>query len=117
MLRSLLLLPFLLAGPAGAAPPQPQPAKPELTAPTAATAPPAATAPAPVPTGDDSVRRVPITEAKEAVKSGKAVVVDVRSAADYAASHVHGAISIPLAEIEQRSKELPRESFIITYCT
>jgi len=45
------------------------------------------------------------------------VIVDVRSAADYAAAHAHGALSIPLAEIEQRSKELPRESFIITYCT
>ncbi|HEV7516873.1 MAG TPA: rhodanese-like domain-containing protein [Thermoanaerobaculia bacterium] len=107
MLRSLLLLPFLLAGPAGAAPPlEPQPAKPELTAPAA-----------PAPAGDDSVRRVPVSEAQQAMKGGKAVVVDVRSAADYATSHVHGAISIPLAEIEQRSKELPRESFIITYCT
>jgi hypothetical protein len=109
MLQSLLLLPFLLAGPAGAAPPvQPQPAVPETSA---------ATTPAPAPTGDDSVRRVSLSEAQAAMKSGKVVIVDVRSAADYAASHAHGAISIPLAEIEQRSKELPRESFIITYCT
>jgi len=101
MLRSLLLLPLLLAGPASAAP-TPQAAAPQTSAPVVDT---------------DSVRRVPVAEAKEAVKSGKAVVVDVRSAADYAAAHVHGALSIPLAEIEQRSKELPRDSFIITYCT
>ena len=100
MLRSLLLLPLLLAGPASAGP-APQAAAPQ-TPPTA---------------GADTVRRVSVAEAKEAVKSGKAVVVDVRSADDYAASHVKGALSIPLAEIEQRSKELPRESFIITYCT
>ncbi|MEA2691272.1 MAG: hypothetical protein QOJ16_659 [Acidobacteriota bacterium] len=120
MLRSLLLLPFLLAAPAGAAPPvKPQPAAPELTAPTAATAPPVVgTVPAkPFPPGDDSVRRVPIAEAQQAIKAGKVVVVDVRSAEDYAAAHAHGAVSIPLGEIEKRSKELPRESFIITYCT
>jgi hypothetical protein len=119
MFRSLLLLPFLLAGPAGASPPvTPQPAAPELTAPTAAAAPVVATAPArPIPPGDDSVRRVPIAELQQAMKSGKVVVVDVRSKDDYASSHAKGAISIPLSEIEQRSKELPRESFIVTYCT
>jgi rhodanese-related sulfurtransferase len=89
-----------------------------LTAPTAATAPTVSFAPAPViPPGDDSVRRVPVAELQQAMKTGKVVVVDVRSAADYAASHAHGARSIPLADIEQRSKELPRESFIVTYCT
>jgi len=111
MLRSLLLLPFLLAAPAGAAPPaQPQPAP--IAPPVVGTAP-----AKPFPPGDDSVRRVPIAEAQQAIKAGKVVVVDVRSAEDYAAAHAHGAVSIPLAEIEKRSKELPRESFIITYCT
>lgn len=119
MLRSLLLLPLLLAGPAGASPPvHPPPAAPELAAPTSATAPVVATAPAPaIPPGDDSVRRVPIAELQQAMKTGKVVVVDVRSAGDYATSHAHGALSIPLNDIEQRSRELPRESFIVTYCT
>ena len=77
-----------------------------------------ATAPAPaIPPGDDSVRRVPIAELQQAMKTGKVVVVDVRSAGDYATSHAHGALSIPLNDIEQRSRELPRESFIVTYCT
>jgi rhodanese-related sulfurtransferase len=71
-------------------------------------------APAP---STDSVRRVPIAEAQEAMKSGKAVFVDVRSPGEYQAAHVHGAVSIPWGEMEQRAKELPRESFIITYCT
>ena len=111
MLRSLLLVPFLLAAPAGAAPPvQPQP-------PAAAPAPAPPPAATPAPPSADSVRRVPIAEAQEAVKSGKAVFVDVRSAAEYQTAHVHGALSIPWAEIAERSKELPRESFIITYCT
>jgi hypothetical protein len=123
MLPALLLVPLLLAGPAGASPPvPPRPATPELTAPTSATAPAPApvvgTAPGPmIPVGDDSVRRVPIAELQQAMKTGKVVVVDVRSAADYAASHAHGALSIPLNDVETRSKELPRESFIVTYCT
>jgi rhodanese-related sulfurtransferase len=76
------------------------------------------TAPArPIPAGDDSVRRVPIAELQQALKAGKVVVVDVRSKGDYDESHAKGALSIPLSEIEQRSKELPRESFIVTYCT
>jgi rhodanese-related sulfurtransferase len=71
-------------------------------------------APAP---STDSVRRVPIAEAQEAMKSGKVVFVDVRSLPEYQTAHVHGALSIPWGEIAQRAKELPRESFIITYCT
>jgi 3-mercaptopyruvate sulfurtransferase SseA len=111
MLRSLLLLPLLLAGPAGAS-------SPPTATPPAAGSPVVSTVPAPViPPGDDSVRRVPVAELEQALKAGKVVIVDVRSKDDYAASHAHGAISIPLAEIEQRSKELPRQSFIVTYCT
>jgi 3-mercaptopyruvate sulfurtransferase SseA len=115
MHRSLVLLSLLLALPASAAPP-PSP-QGSQAAPAPPAAPPAAPAPAPTPVNTDSVRRVPLAEAQQAVKDGKAVIVDVRSAADYKIAHVHGALSIPLAEIEQRSKELPRDSFIITYCT
>jgi 3-mercaptopyruvate sulfurtransferase SseA len=114
MLRSLLLVPFLLAGPAGTAPPMPPP--PPASAPAPAPMAPS-TAPAPAPASADSVRRVPVAEAQEALKNGKAVFVDVRSAGEYQTAHVHGALSIPWGEIAQRSKELPRESFIITYCT
>lgn len=105
MLRSLLLLPLLLAGPAGTSPPlqPPQPVTPE-------------TAPA-FPASADSVRRVTLAEAQEAIKSGKAVVVDVRSPGEYRTAHVQGAVSIPFAEIGERAKELPRDGFIITYCT
>lgn len=113
MLRSLLLLPLLLAGPAGASPPVPTSAAPAAPgASVVGTVPPPAIAP-----GVDSVRRVPVSELQQALKAGNVVVVDVRSKDDYAVAHAHGALSIPLAEIEERSKELPRQSFIVTYCT
>jgi len=44
------------------------------------------------------------------------VVVDVRRAEEYQAAHVAGAVSIPLAELEQRLRELPREREVVAYC-
>jgi len=44
------------------------------------------------------------------------VMVDVRSMAEYQAAHVAGAVSIPLEELEQRLRELPRDREIVAYC-
>src|SRR6266851_3547463 len=44
------------------------------------------------------------------------VVVDVRPAEEYQLAHVAGAVSIPLAELEQRLRELPREREVVAYC-
>ena len=44
------------------------------------------------------------------------VVVDVRPAAEYAAAHISGAVSIPLPELERRLRELPRDREIVAYC-
>jgi ArsR family transcriptional regulator len=43
-------------------------------------------------------------------------VVDVRPAEEYQAAHVAGAVSIPLAELEQRLRELPPEREVVAYC-
>ncbi|MFI7228615.1 ArsR/SmtB family transcription factor [Nonomuraea angiospora] len=44
------------------------------------------------------------------------LIVDVRPAADYAAGHVPGAISLPMAELRERLDELPGERQIVAYC-
>ncbi|TMR95691.1 ArsR/SmtB family transcription factor [Nonomuraea basaltis] len=44
------------------------------------------------------------------------VIIDVRPAADYAAGHVPGAISVPLAELRGRLDDLPRGAEIVAYC-
>jgi rhodanese-related sulfurtransferase len=44
------------------------------------------------------------------------VIVDVRPAEEYRAAHVAGAVSIPLEELEQRLRELPRDRDIVAYC-
>ncbi|MBI2907927.1 MAG: hypothetical protein HYX92_09755 [Chloroflexi bacterium] len=46
---------------------------------------------------------------------GGLVVVDVRFLVDFNQAHVPGAISMPLAEIEQRYRELPRGKPIVVY--
>ena len=43
-------------------------------------------------------------------------VVDVRPAAEYAAGHIPGAISIPIEELAQRLAELPPEIEVAAYC-
>ncbi|MCD6321250.1 hypothetical protein J7L84_03280 [Candidatus Bipolaricaulota bacterium] len=45
-----------------------------------------------------------------------ALVVDVRSPADYKSWHYPGAVNIPLAELPQRATELPKDRPIVLYC-
>ena len=44
------------------------------------------------------------------------LVIDVRGKADYARGHLHGALHIPLAKLAERSKRLPHDRPIVTYC-
>jgi rhodanese-related sulfurtransferase/DNA-binding transcriptional ArsR family regulator len=51
------------------------------------------------------------------IKAGEPlVVVDVRPAEEYQVAHVAGAVSIPLAELEHRLSELPRDREVVAYC-
>jgi rhodanese-related sulfurtransferase len=44
------------------------------------------------------------------------VVLDVRPPEEYAAGHIKGALSVPLAELERRLAELPRGKRVVAYC-
>lgn len=63
------------------------------------------------------VQRVTLEESKAAFDNGDAIFLDVRSASSYEASHIPGALSIPLAELQPRIDELDPEQWFITYCT
>ena len=80
---------------------------------------PSSAAPNNLPLSEAQVERVPPDVAWTAVQNGAAVIVDVRSVEAYAESHIKGAISIPLAEIENNPTglKLEKEQWIITYCT
>ena len=61
--------------------------------------------------------RIEASEARQIVEKGQAVVVDVRSKDSFDSGHIEGAISVPLAEIETRLGELPKDKMIVAYCT
>ena len=63
------------------------------------------------------IERVSLQDAKAAFDSGTAIFVDVRGDQAYAAAHVAGSVSLPLAEIESRIDDLDPNQWIITYCT
>ncbi|HEY3131995.1 MAG TPA: rhodanese-like domain-containing protein [Acidobacteriota bacterium] len=60
--------------------------------------------------------RISLKDFNHLKKTGKTVILDVRSLDSYKAAHIPGAISMPLSDLQQRWKELPRNKSIITYC-
>jgi rhodanese-related sulfurtransferase len=64
----------------------------------------------------EPVEAVSRAELLERVRSGDAVVVDLRPDEEYEAGHIAGAISIPLAELEAHLADLPAGVEIVAYC-
>lgn len=60
--------------------------------------------------------RVDADELVRRVADGQALVLDVRPAEEFESSHLPGAQSMPLDELEQRIDELPRDQQIVAYC-
>lgn len=54
--------------------------------------------------------------AKRMRRKGDLVVLDVRPPEEYEAGHLPGAVSIPVAELKRRLKELPKNKEIVAYC-
>ena len=61
-------------------------------------------------------RRINRDEAIKLVKEKKAVWVDVRGKDAFDQSHIPGAISIPLTDLNEHLMQLPPRKFLITYC-
>jgi rhodanese-related sulfurtransferase len=72
-----------------------------------------------LPLTEREVPRVTVEEAKAALDSGAAAMVDVRSTEAFAVSHIAEAFNIQLGEIETNptGPDLPKDQWIITYCT
>ena len=95
---------------------------PEATAAVSTTS--AAPTPAPikeaaVPTGA-SLKAIPRIDAKtlnDRMARGEVVVIDVRDIDSYTASHIAGAMHIPLSRIEGEIPYLKGSKPIVTYCT
>jgi hypothetical protein len=76
---------------------------------------PAVPAVTPLPASVEQVERVSLVDAKVAFDSESAIFLDVRATDSYDASHIPGALSIPLNELTSRMGDLEPDSWIIPY--
>jgi len=49
-------------------------------------------------------------------KDPSLLVIDVRSAEEYAAGHVPGAVNIPYDQVASRLSEIPKDKEVVLYC-
>jgi len=64
----------------------------------------------------DSLEPIAPEELRRRLKAGDVTLVDVRPADEFAAGHIPGALSLPLAELPKRLQELPKRREIVAYC-
>ncbi|MBI4324212.1 MAG: metalloregulator ArsR/SmtB family transcription factor, partial [Chloroflexi bacterium] len=63
-----------------------------------------------------SLEQVDREELLSRVRRGEVTVLDVRPAEEYQAGHLPRALSVPLAELEKRMADLPKDREIVAYC-
>ena len=67
-------------------------------------------------TSTDGLEPVPQEELLRRARRRDMVVLDVRPRQEYAAGHIAGALSLPLAELKRRLADLPKGKKIVAYC-
>ena len=65
----------------------------------------------------ESVPRISVAALREKIDRGEVVVMDVRDIDSYTASHIAGAMHIPVSYLETELPYLPRGKPIVAYCT
>jgi rhodanese-related sulfurtransferase len=65
---------------------------------------------------DDGDGPIDASELAARMRDGAVIVVDVRPPEEYAAGHLPGALSIPLADLERRLSSLPKRKEVVAYC-
>jgi hypothetical protein len=81
------------------------------------TATPAANTPVAIMTSLESVPRISVATLREKMDRGEVVVMDVRDIDSYTASHIAGAMHIPVSYLDSELPYLPRGKPIVAYCT
>lgn len=64
----------------------------------------------------DGLEAVTKEELKKRLRNKDVLVLDVRPPQEYEAGHIPGAVSLPLAELRRRLRELPKNKDIVAYC-
>jgi len=66
---------------------------------------------------NDDVRRITPRDAFDAMRSGQAIIYDVRQRGAYEAQRIYGAEALPEDELDLLFELLPAEPDLILYCT
>jgi rhodanese-related sulfurtransferase len=66
--------------------------------------------------GQDALEPVTFQELRRLMREDDVTVVDVRPADEYEAGHIPGALSVPVADLKRRLRELPKRREVIAYC-
>jgi len=59
---------------------------------------------------------VKMEELLERARSPEVVILDARPASEYHAAHIAGAISVPIDELQDRLRSLPKDKEYVAYC-
>ena len=59
---------------------------------------------------------VQMDELLKRARSENVVILDTRPATEYAAGHIAGAISVPVDDLQQRLRQLPKRKDYVAYC-
>ena len=62
------------------------------------------------------LRTITRDDLRTRLRDGDVVVLDVRPAAEYAAGHIRGAMSIPINSLRSRLDEIPSGADVVAYC-
>jgi rhodanese-related sulfurtransferase len=64
----------------------------------------------------DGVEVIDRAELAMRLRRGEVLVLDVRPEAEYAAGHIVGARSVPVAELRRHLRALPKDANVVAYC-
>ena len=64
----------------------------------------------------DEPEPVEMRELLRRARAGDVIVVDARPANEYVAGHIPGALSIPIDDLKQRLRQLPKSKPYVAYC-
>lgn len=67
-------------------------------------------------TARDALEPVSRFELAERAANGDLVILDVRPAAEFAAGHIPGALSVPLDQLDAAISRLPKRTQVVAYC-
>ena len=64
----------------------------------------------------DEGEAVSMAELLARARKGGVVILDTRPATEFAASHIAGALSVPVGELQERLRKLPKNKEYVAYC-